>query len=104
MNVSGIKEIRVQMTKAEREFRELFRELGKKYGLSMHSRSSIYENRDDMIEIWREEGGKTEIISRVKRKDIEECYEIAVVDLKFYDERKQRTGKHPPVLQGGRHG
>ena len=29
MNVSGIKEIRVQMTKAEREFRELFRELGK---------------------------------------------------------------------------
>ena len=41
---------------------------------------------------------------RVKRKDIEECYEIAVLDLKFYDERKQRTGKHPPVLQGGRHG
>ena len=62
MNVSGIKEIRVQMTKAEREFRELFRELGKKYGLSMHSRSSIYENRDDMIEIWREEGHMPQVI------------------------------------------
>lgn len=91
MEACGLKEIQVQMTEAEREFRKLYLESRKKYNMRMHLTASVYENRDDSIEIWRMEDGKRmETVSRVKRKDIEECYGIAVLDLKFYDERKSR--------------
>lgn len=91
MEACRLKEIQVQMTEAEREFRKLYLESRKKYNMRMHLTASVYENRDDSIEIWRMEDGKRmETVSRVKRKDIEECYGIAVLDLELYDERKSR--------------
>lgn len=74
---------------AEREFRQLYEKLRKKYNLEMHSKSSIYERVDDLIEIWRYEGEKiVETVSRVKEKDIEDCYRRAAADLIWYDKRK----------------
>lgn len=91
IKVNGLEGIRMQQTEAERKFWELFRKLQKKYHLSMRSRSSVYGKRDDSIEIWRddEEGKRIETVCRIKREDIEECYEIAVLDLKFYEKRMQ---------------
>lgn len=81
----------LEMTEAEREFRALFRELRKKYNLGMHLQTSIYERKDDLIEIWRcdEEGKRVETVCRIKRKDIEDCYKIAIGDLRFYDKRRR---------------
>lgn len=90
MGMDGLKEIRVQPTEAEREFRELFKRLRKKYHLRMHLHSSVYEKKDDLIEIWREEDGKiVETVCRVKEKDIEDCYSRAVIDLEHYEKRMQ---------------
>lgn len=72
---------------AARKFRGLFERLRRKYDLEKHEYWSIYENRDDMVEIWIREGEKRKFISRVRRKDIRECYEIAILDLKFYDSK-----------------
>lgn len=90
MGMDGLKEIRVQPTEAEREFRELFKRLRKKYHLGMHLSSSIYEKKDDIIEIWRKEDGRAaETVCRVKEKDIEDCYRKAVIDLEHYEKRMQ---------------
>ena len=80
-------EVRERRKEAGRELQKIYNKIGKKYGLWKREYSSIYENRDDLIEIWRFEGGKKKYICRVKRKSIEECYEIAVLDLKFFEER-----------------
>lgn len=91
MEVSRLKEIRVQPTEAEREFRELFKRLRKKYHLWMHLHESVYERQDDQIEIWRKEDGKkVETVCRIKEKDIEDCYRKAVIDLEHY-EKKMRA-------------
>lgn len=79
----------LNMTEGEREFRELFWKLHKKYRLNMHLQESVYENKDDSIEIWREDGEKVEIVCRTKEKDIEDCYRRAVADLQHYDKRQE---------------
>lgn len=74
-------------TEAEREFRELFRNLQKKYRLNMHLQASVYERKDDSIDIWRSEDGKK--ICSVREKDIEDCYKRAIADLQYYDKRQE---------------
>lgn len=87
--------MKLHMTEAEKEFRELYGRMRKEYGLWMHLQSSIYERKDDMIEIWRMEDGRNkETVCRVKEKDIEDCYRKAVIDLKHYD-LKKRMAKVP---------
>lgn len=98
MEVNGLSEIRVQQTDAEREFRKLFGRLRKKYNLGMHLKASIYEKVDDLIEIWREEGGKAvETVCRIKEKDIEDCYRRAIIDLNYFDKRKSEEQAYTPV-------
>lgn len=82
------------MTEAEREFRELYGRMRKEYGLWMHLNASVFEWKDDIIEIWGREGGKKKTVCRVKEKDIEDCYRKAVMDLKHYDWRK-KSAKAP---------
>lgn len=82
--------MKLHMTEAEREFRELYGRMRKEYSLWMHLHSSIYEREDDIIEIWRMEDGRNkETVCRVKEKDIEDCYKKAIIDLKHYDLRKR---------------
>lgn len=83
----------LKITEEERRFRELYRRLRKEYGLWMHLYTSVYEEKDDIIEIWQMEDGKNkETICRVKEKNIEDCYKKAVIDLKHY-ERKMKAKK-----------
>ncbi|MBD5550458.1 MAG: hypothetical protein HDQ96_04675 [Lachnospiraceae bacterium] len=100
IKVNGLEGIRVQQTEAEREFWKLYKRLRKKYHLTMHLSASVYEKRDDSIEIWRDEDGKrAETVCRIKREDIEECYEIAVLDLKFYEKRMQEREDRGQEIQ-----
>lgn len=80
------------ITEASREFDRLYKELSVKYNLGMHTSSSIYERKDDLIEIWRWENGKrVETVCRIKEKDIEDCYKKAIVDLRWYDKRRREA-------------
>lgn len=91
LTINGLEKIQVYRSDAMREFQRLFGKLRKKYKLGMHSHESIYENEDSLIEIWRndENGKRIKTISRVKRKDAEECYRIAASDLMMYDKWQQ---------------
>lgn len=82
-----IGEVRGHPAGVEREFRELYGKLRKKYGLEKHEYSSVYESRDDLIEIWGFERGKRKCICSIRRRDIKECYAIAILDLEFYEEK-----------------
>ena len=90
IKLSGMNDIQVCQTEEEREFRKLYRELRKKYGLRMHLSASVYERNDDLIEIWRDRDGReAETVCRIREKDIEDCYRKAVIDLKHYDAKKR---------------
>ncbi len=98
IKLSGMNDIQVCQTEGEREFRKLYRELRKKYGLRMHLHDNIYKKKDKVIEIWRDRDGRAaETVCRIREKDIEDCYRKAVIDLKHYDAKKMAAKQCGPA-------
>lgn len=76
-----------------RKFYEIYNPLRKKYNLRSHMHFSIYENEDNLIEIWEYDGetrGKC-IVREKETEDIDciECYKRAINELKYYESKRE---------------
>lgn len=85
-----------------RKFYEIYRPLQKKYNLRSHMHFSIYESKDDPIEIW-EYNGETrgKCIVRAKETEDIDCYKRAIDELENYkQEREERERGRSAAMAG----